>query len=241
MISRQIRKYFRRTLRSVWILVGLIGLFVIFALLILHHRLDDRNINWIPRPGINGESPNGRSLHHIHNASSVNLSFNNFKPAIYRKTLHTRHVSVVIAGDGVGGGVGDGRNLKVLISAINRNNAINVSQPLKPNMVGFNDGTLVTSNSHLGCDEIATLTLHRRIGRGTTKDVYSSMYKDKMVAVKMVSPKVQDIKACLRRKMFRNEEECYTYANYKIMKEIALAQQLHHPNIVKVRFTSYVD
>ncbi|XP_072023824.1 extracellular tyrosine-protein kinase PKDCC-like [Amphiura filiformis] len=85
-----------------------------------------------------------------------------------------------------------------------------------------------------GCEEIASLQLVRRVGRGTTKDVYVSVYRNMRIAVKMVSPKVPDIKACLRRKMFRDREECYVYANYKMMKEIALFQQLEHPNIAKL-------
>ncbi|XP_072024820.1 extracellular tyrosine-protein kinase PKDCC-like [Amphiura filiformis] len=85
-----------------------------------------------------------------------------------------------------------------------------------------------------GCVEIANLPLQHRLGRGSTKDVFASVYKDIPVAVKMVSPEVRDIRSCLKKKKFRDPEECFMYANFKLMKEIALFQQLEHPNIAKL-------
>ena len=86
----------------------------------------------------------------------------------------------------------------------------------------------------LSCRDIESIDIKERLGRGVTKDVYRGVYKGRSVAVKMVTNKVEDIKSCWKRNKYKTWSECYVYANYKLMKEVALAMQLDHPNVVKV-------
>ncbi|XP_038069709.1 extracellular tyrosine-protein kinase PKDCC-like [Patiria miniata] len=85
----------------------------------------------------------------------------------------------------------------------------------------------------LSCHDIDTIDKKERLGRGVTKDVYRGVYRGRSVALKMVTEKVEDITACRRRNKYKSTSECYVYAHYKLMKEMALAMQLDHPNIVK--------
>ncbi len=87
----------------------------------------------------------------------------------------------------------------------------------------------------LSCVNISNLRLGRQLGKGTTKQVYLSTYQGKEVAVKMITPKVDDVQACLQRGKYAKPEECYLYANYKLLKELTLSMQLSHRNILKVR------
>ena len=86
----------------------------------------------------------------------------------------------------------------------------------------------------LSCANLSQFKRGLFLGRGFTKSVYKSTYKGEEVAVKMITSDVEDIKACLERKLYYKKEECYLYANYKLLKEITLGLQLQHRNILKV-------
>lgn len=86
----------------------------------------------------------------------------------------------------------------------------------------------------LTCREIDQMKIGDPLGRGTTKSVFKSTFAGNKVAVKMVTDKVKDIIACKRIKGRHHLDSCYQFANYKIVKEIALLQQLEHPNIAKL-------
>ena len=210
----------------------------------LRGRLDDEAMNWTFREGMTlRDAPYGRFRK---NQDMINHKYPDYslrKIKLYKNkqsTVHDTDNNVTIEKTESGGaGAGDGvqnKSLAFPLKSNGPNSVYNSSTKTPPHPLSYPSG----SNSRLGCEEIATLTLKRRVGRGTTKDVYSSDYGNTQVAVKMVSPKVPDIRACMRRKMFRSKEECYVYANYKILKEIALAQQLQHPNIAKVSLIHYL-
>ncbi|XP_033104334.1 uncharacterized protein LOC117106921 [Anneissia japonica] len=84
----------------------------------------------------------------------------------------------------------------------------------------------------LHCEDILEISLVKRIGKGTTKEVWKATYQQKEVAVKLVSKSVDDIRTCMKRVQADEEERrrCYTYANYKLMKEISLLLDLQHSN-----------
>ncbi|XP_033104759.1 extracellular tyrosine-protein kinase PKDCC-like [Anneissia japonica] len=88
----------------------------------------------------------------------------------------------------------------------------------------------------LHCEDILEISLVKRIGKGTTKEVWKATYQQKEVAVKLVSKSVDDIRTCMKRVQADEEERrrCYTYANYKLMKEISLLLDLQHSNIIKI-------
>ncbi|XP_022111558.1 uncharacterized protein LOC110990763 [Acanthaster planci] len=86
----------------------------------------------------------------------------------------------------------------------------------------------------LACHNIDTIDKKEHLGRGVTKEVYRGVYRGRSVALKMVTDKVEDIKACRRRNKYKRKSDCYVYANYKLVKEMALTMQVNHPNIVKV-------
>ena len=92
----------------------------------------------------------------------------------------------------------------------------------------------------LSCANISQFELGHFLGRGITKMVFKSTYEGDDVAVKIITPDVEDVQACLERGRYSRTEECYLYANYKLLKEITLALQLQHRNIVKVLATCYV-
>ncbi|XP_033637204.1 extracellular tyrosine-protein kinase PKDCC-like [Asterias rubens] len=85
----------------------------------------------------------------------------------------------------------------------------------------------------LSCRDIEAVELKERLGRGVTKDVYRGVYRGESIAVKVVTSKVEDIKACMRRKNYHKFSDCFVHANYKLMKEVALSMQLDHPNVIK--------
>ncbi|XP_070574033.1 extracellular tyrosine-protein kinase PKDCC-like [Ptychodera flava] len=97
-----------------------------------------------------------------------------------------------------------------------------------------NSQPLQSGKELFGCSIIDRIAISRKLGTGTSKEVHLGEYKGQMVAIKRVTPNVEDVKACLRRKKFWKESDCYLYANYKIVKEILLSQQLHHQNILKL-------
>ncbi|XP_077863776.1 uncharacterized protein LOC144348157 [Saccoglossus kowalevskii] len=86
----------------------------------------------------------------------------------------------------------------------------------------------------LNCSSIDEIQLVKRLGKGTSKEVYLGRYRGRDVAVKYVSSAVKDVTACRNRKKYWKETECFLFANYKIMKEVLLAMQLQHPHILKL-------
>lgn len=86
----------------------------------------------------------------------------------------------------------------------------------------------------LTCKEISRIQQGEVLGRGTTKEVFGGSYMGKDVAIKMVTSKVKDVRMCLNRRAYRIKEDCYEYANYKLMKEIAYGLQLNSDRLVKV-------
>lgn len=101
----------------------------------------------------------------------------------------------------------------------------------------YEDRTVSIQGGPLSCRDIETVEMRERLGRGMTKDVYRGVYKGRSIAIKMVTNKVEDIKACMRRNKYHSFSDCFVYANYKLMKEVALSMQLDHPNIIKVSQT----
>lgn len=92
-----------------------------------------------------------------------------------------------------------------------------------------------TGRQHpLTCREIDHMVLNRPLGRGTTKTVYRSTFAGQPVAVKMVTSDVKDIVACRKKKGNQNINSCFKFAQYKMMKEIALLHQLKHPNVAQL-------
>ena len=93
---------------------------------------------------------------------------------------------------------------------------------------------------HFGCHNLGDISIKRKIGQGVTKTVYLGIYNQKKMAVKMVTRNVIDVMSCL--KTLRRDplgdivdrHKCYTLPNMKLMKEVLLLQQLHHPNLLKL-------
>ncbi|XP_070574035.1 uncharacterized protein [Ptychodera flava] len=90
------------------------------------------------------------------------------------------------------------------------------------------DGTI------LQCKEINEIKLYGRLGIGYSKEVHLGRFRGEKVAVKHVSSVVRDVVSCLKRGKYWKTNDCFIYPNYKIMKEILLALQLDHPNLIKV-------
>ncbi|XP_070574036.1 extracellular tyrosine-protein kinase PKDCC-like isoform X3 [Ptychodera flava] len=90
------------------------------------------------------------------------------------------------------------------------------------------DGTI------LQCKEINEIKLYGRLGIGYSKEVHLGRFRGEKVAVKHVSSVVRDVVSCLKRGKYWKTNDCFIYPNYKIMKEILLALQLDHPNLIKL-------
>ncbi|XP_066295790.1 extracellular tyrosine-protein kinase PKDCC-like [Branchiostoma lanceolatum] len=86
----------------------------------------------------------------------------------------------------------------------------------------------------LSCKDIDEISIIKPLGRGYTKVVELGSYRGVEVAVKRVKSFVKDVTACKARIEWKRHHECYLFANYKIMKEILLQNQLQHPNIIKL-------
>ncbi|XP_022105604.1 extracellular tyrosine-protein kinase PKDCC-like isoform X3 [Acanthaster planci] len=94
--------------------------------------------------------------------------------------------------------------------------------------------TTLTPELVYGCKEIASIPLSDRelVGFGYTKRVQKAFLGGKPVALKTPLSNGPDMTQCVGYGM--SKEECFTLANFKVLKEIALLQQLQHPNIIKV-------
>ena len=106
----------------------------------------------------------------------------------------------------------------------------------KHEVAGFSPNLLqanVTSKL-LTCREIARIQQQDTIGWGTTKEVFGGTYRGEDVAIKMVTPNVNDVRQCVNRRAYQEQDECYKYANYKLMKEIAYNLQLNSDRLLKV-------
>lgn len=86
----------------------------------------------------------------------------------------------------------------------------------------------------LNCKSIARIHILKEIGRGYTKVTQLGVYNGLEVAVKSSGLDSTDVQKCIEEKRSKNPEDCLVFSRYKIMKELLLYQQLHHPNIVKV-------
>lgn len=95
------------------------------------------------------------------------------------------------------------------------------------------------------CTNIASIAINHNnvIGKGVSKRTFFGKHNSKSVAVKMVTPEVQDVKDCIKRlntehkwnSSYRDKyHQCYAFPNMKLMKEILLLVQLNHPNLVKL-------
>ena len=88
------------------------------------------------------------------------------------------------------------------------------------------------------CSNLKNFNLNVSLGAGSTKQVYFGYNSRSAVAIKIVTPLVQDVRNCVKKRklerFFRDTADCFTFPNKKLMKEILLCQQLHHPGIVKL-------
>ena len=87
---------------------------------------------------------------------------------------------------------------------------------------------------------MARIRIGREIGRGYTKVTQHGIYKGSEVAVKSAGLDSTDVQRCVRDGRAKMAEDCLLFSRYKIMKELLLYQQLHHPNIVKVSNIVYI-
>ncbi|XP_038072424.1 extracellular tyrosine-protein kinase PKDCC-like [Patiria miniata] len=85
-----------------------------------------------------------------------------------------------------------------------------------------------------GCKEITSIPHSNKelIGSGFTKQVHKALFGGKPVAIKTPLTNGQDVTECIKYGM--GVDECFRLANFKMLKEIAMLQQLQHPNIIKM-------
>ena len=96
-----------------------------------------------------------------------------------------------------------------------------------------NTHTKVPTLYAYNCTNIHQLSLKRKIGGGSSKQVFLAKHDRRKVAVKMVTPNVDDVTSCMRNPD-ATKGLCYKLANAKLMKEILLLQQLCHPNLLRM-------
>ena len=89
----------------------------------------------------------------------------------------------------------------------------------------------------LSCKEISQIEIKEELGRGYTKLTERGVYNGCDVAVKSVGLDSTDLHNCVKEKRAKVVADCLLFSRYKIMKELLLYQQLHHPNIVKVGYS----
>ncbi|XP_063299960.1 extracellular tyrosine-protein kinase PKDCC [Pelobates fuscus] len=92
----------------------------------------------------------------------------------------------------------------------------------------------------LSCQDITNGSNVRYLGSGYTKAVYKLVLNDTVsVALKSVDFGGHDIQNCVQ--LYRNLEDCYRLASFKIVKEMILLQRLQHPNILQLYGYCYQD
>ncbi|XP_071478671.1 uncharacterized protein [Diadema antillarum] len=87
----------------------------------------------------------------------------------------------------------------------------------------------------LGCRDLARVNSREHVGSGYTKRVERARLgggDGRLVALKSVWREGKDVTACVELGMA--ERDCLRLASYKLLKEIALMQQLRHQNILKL-------
>lgn len=92
----------------------------------------------------------------------------------------------------------------------------------------------------ISCQNIHEIQLKRKIGHGYSKQTFSADFRGHPVAVKMVSRHQMEVKSCIDKlnKSFPDivaqRNRCFSFSNMKLMKEILLLQQLHHPGFASL-------
>ncbi|XP_071945325.1 extracellular tyrosine-protein kinase PKDCC-like [Antedon mediterranea] len=86
----------------------------------------------------------------------------------------------------------------------------------------------------LGCGEIDSLKIIKKIKKGQNKIIESARYGTKQVAVKSASTQVASVQKCLKRKTYKKKEDCYILANYEVIRENLLLRQIQHSGIPKM-------
>ncbi len=90
------------------------------------------------------------------------------------------------------------------------------------------------NSSYLSCLDLPSDTHSlEHIGAGYTKQVKKLKIGENVVALKTVNMKGHDRKECAQYGM--SDDNCVRLANYKVLKELALLQQLESPHVIKVR------
>uniref|UniRef100_A0A8C5PLK5 Extracellular tyrosine-protein kinase PKDCC n=1 Tax=Leptobrachium leishanense TaxID=445787 RepID=A0A8C5PLK5_9ANUR len=109
---------------------------------------------------------------------------------------------------------------------------------LSPQGAGLLDLSLRAPS--LGCRDIANRSDVRYLGSGYTKAVYKLVLNRSLsVALKSVDFGGHDIQNCVQQ--YRDLQDCYRLASYKIVKEMILLQRLQHPNILQLYGYCYQD
>lgn len=90
------------------------------------------------------------------------------------------------------------------------------------------------------CTNISAIKIKKKIGHGVSKQTFLGEYQRGHVAVKMVTRHIHDVKSCLDNvrsddpDIIRARSRCYLYSTMKLMKEILVAEQLHHHNMAQL-------
>lgn len=90
----------------------------------------------------------------------------------------------------------------------------------------------ISENSMFNCHDIASSSHVSYVGSGYTKTVDIVTINGTKVALKRPAMGGKDMTHCVESGTPR--ADCWTLSSYKVLKEIALLQQLHHPSIIKV-------
>ena len=86
----------------------------------------------------------------------------------------------------------------------------------------------------IGCHNIDEVKTGVKLGNGVTKSTFQATFKNHPVVVKMITANSKDISQCLKKSR-QSREQCSIFPRMKLMKEILMAQQLNHPNIISLR------
>ena len=99
---------------------------------------------------------------------------------------------------------------------------------------GNSSATLSSAVYLYGCHNVHQINFGGKLGNGVTKVAFQGTHGPRQVVVKMVTPEVEDIKACQRQGHPNTMGDCYHFPVMKLMKEILMLQQLRHPNILRL-------